>query len=161
MRYRLAGLPQNATQTRIDFGSRLQLIGYQLDQSHLRPDSDRLHPPSNWIHLTLYWQVDLVLDGDLSTVIEMTDDAGGVWGGRLTQPRSVLHFYPPSQWQPGEVIRDDYDINLNPTTPTGMYHIRIGVQGEQDGLFWPVSGAATSDGRAMLTDVQIETTERR
>ena len=50
----------------------------------------------------------------------------------------------------------DYDINLNPVTPTGMYHIRIGVTGAADGLFWPVSGAATSDERAILTGVQVE-----
>jgi hypothetical protein len=38
-----------------------------------------------------------------------------------------------------------------------MYHLRIGVQGARDGLFWPVSGTATSDSKAILTSVQIDT----
>jgi mannosyltransferase len=156
LRYRLGGTPATALPAQVQFGSRLRLIGYELDQSHLRPDSDRLHPPSNWIHLTLYWQIDQPLDGDFATMVEMTDDQGGVWGGKLEQSRNVLYYYQPSSWRPGEVVRDDYDINLNPATPTGMYHIRIGVTGAADGLFWPVSGAATSEERAILTDVQIE-----
>jgi hypothetical protein len=108
------------------------------------------------IHVTLYWQIDQPLDGSFATTVEMTDDKGGVWGGKLDQPRNVLKYYQPILWQPGQVIRDDYDINLNPITPTGVYHIRIGVKGVDDGLFWPVSGAAASEQRAILTDVRIE-----
>lgn len=153
--YRLSSLPEAVQLAQVGFGSRLHLVGYQLDQTHLRPDSTRLHPPSNWIHLTLYWQVDQPLEGELRTFVEMTDDQGGIWGGKLDQSHNVLNVYPPSLWQPGEVIRDDYDLNLNPVTPAGTYHIRVGVQGTADGLFWPVSGAAESEGRAVLTDVQI------
>lgn len=155
MRYRLPDLPERALPSRIRFGSSPTLAGYEIDQSRLRPDSDRLHPPSNWIHLTLYWRVDERLEQAFDTAVEMTDDNGGIWGGKLEQPRSTLRFYPPTQWQPGEVVRDDYDLNLNPVAPDGTYHIRVGVYGE-DGTFWSMSGAAGSDGRAVLTDVQIE-----
>ena len=160
LRYRLGDVPGRAVETHVGFGDRLRLVGYELNQSHLRPDSDRLHPPSNWIHLTLYWQVDQPLESDFDTVVEMTDDGGLVWGGKLEQPRNVLYYYPPSQWQTGEVVRDDYDVNLNPVTPTGMYHLRIGVRDRAesagDEMFWPISRAAESDGRAILTDVYIE-----
>ncbi|MBN1640642.1 MAG: glycosyltransferase family 39 protein [Anaerolineae bacterium] len=156
LRYRLDSLPAAAHAARIGYGSRLRLVGYALDQTRLRPDSHRLHPPSNWIHVTLYWQVDQPLVDAFETVVEMTDDQGGVWGGKLDQPRGTLAFYPPVQWTPGTLIRDDYDINLNPATPSGAYHIRVGVRGAADDAYWPVSGAATSDGRAILTDVQIE-----
>ncbi len=156
LRYRLGRLPDTAQPAQIAFGSSLRLAGYELDQTCLRPNSDRLHPPSNWIHLTLYWQVDWPLESDFSTTVEMTDDGGGVWGGKLDQGRNVLAYYRPSQWQPGELVRDDYDLNLNPVTPAGMYHIRVGVQGTQDGLFWPVSGAAVQGERAVITMVSIE-----
>ncbi len=160
MRYRLSGIPDRALSTRIGFGSHLTLVGYETDQSHLRPDSERLHPPSNWIHLTMYWRAGGPLEKAFDTVVEMTDDSGGVWGGKLEQPRSTLRFYAPTQWQPGEVVRDDYDLNLNPVTPDGTYHIRVGVRSD-DGTFWPVSGAADSEGRAVLTDVQIENVGHR
>ena len=57
-------------------------------------------------------------------------------------------------------IRDDHAINMNPVTPTGMYHIRIGIKNQADESYWPVNGAATSDGRAVLTDVRIENVGR-
>jgi hypothetical protein len=155
MRYRLSALPGRALPTQITFGSRLSLVGYEIDQSRLRPNSDRLHPPSNWIHLTLYWQAEATLEQAFEVVVEMTDNNGGVWGGKLEQTRSTLHFYPAAQWDAGEVIRDDYDLNLNPVTPDGTYHIRVGVRGE-DQAFWAVGGTAESEGRAVLTDVQIE-----
>ncbi|MBN1579186.1 MAG: glycosyltransferase family 39 protein [Anaerolineae bacterium] len=156
LRYRLGRVPDTAIPTSIGFGQRLRLAGYELDRSQLSPYSDRLHPPSNWIHLTLYWQVDWPLEDKLSVVVEMTDDSGGVWGGKLDQPRNVVNYYRPEQWQPGEIIRDDYDINLNPITPTGMYHIRVGVKTPEQEMFWPVSGAAQQQERAILTDVHIE-----
>ena len=159
MRYRLRHLPHRALPAGIGFGPRLTMIGYEIDQTHLRPDSERLHPPSNWIHVTLYWRADEHLQIPFDTVVEMTDEKGGVWGGKLEQPRSTLHFYPPLQWQPGEVIRDDYDLNLNPVTPDGVYHIRVGIRSDGD-TFWPVSGAASSEGRAVLTQVQIENVGR-
>jgi 4-amino-4-deoxy-L-arabinose transferase-like glycosyltransferase len=160
LHYRLPDRPDSALSTQIGFGTRLKLVGYQIDQSHLRPDSERLHPPSNWIHLTLYWQVQQPLDAAFESVVEMTDDGGGVWGGKLDHPRNTLSFYPPLQWQRGEVIRDDYDINLNPATPSGMYHIRIGVRSD-GAFFWPVTGAAVSDERAVLADVRIENEKGR
>jgi hypothetical protein len=155
MRHRLPRLPDRALPAQIQFGRRLRLVGYEIDRSHLRPDSERLHPPSNWIHLTLYWRAGGPLEQSFDTAIEMTDDSGGIWGGKLAQPRSTLYYYPPAQWQPGELVRDDYDLNLNPVTPDGTYHIRVGVR-DEDGTFWPLNGAAGSDGRAVLTDVQIE-----
>jgi hypothetical protein len=157
----LEGIPSTAQPAQISFGSRLRLVGYALDQSYLRPDSDRLHPPSNWIHLTLYWQIDQPLDDDFGTTVEMVDDNGGVWGGKLEQARNTLYYYQPLQWLPGEVIRDDYDLNLNPVTPTGTYHIRIGVRGSNSEILWPVSGAAVQDECAILTDVQIENVKRQ
>jgi hypothetical protein len=160
MRYRLRTLPERALAAHVGFGSRLTLLGYEIDQTHLRPDSERLHPPSNWIHLTLYWRIEEPLEQSFRTMVEMTDGSGGVWGGKLEQPRSVLSFYPPTQWQPGEVVRDDYDLNLNPVTPDGTYHIRVGV-GSEDETLWAVQGAAASEGRAILTDVQIENVGRR
>jgi hypothetical protein len=160
MNYRLPDLPDRAQATHVRFGSRLTLVGYEIDQSRLRPDSERLHPPSNWIHLTLYWQVDEPLEQAFDAAVEMTDGSGGVWGGKLDQVRSTPHFYPPAQWKPGEVIRDDYDLNLNPVTPDGRYYIRVGVRSDSE-TWWPINGAVESDGRAVLADVQIENVGRR
>ena len=104
---------------------------------------------------------ELHANGDQNPSLVITEKgfrcyACGIWGGKLDQPRNVVNYYRPVQWQPGEIIRDDYDINLNPVTPTGMYHIRIGVKTPEQDMFWPASGAALQQERAILTDVYIE-----
>ena len=40
-----------------------------------------------------------------------------------------MRFYPPSTWQPGETVRDDYDVNLNPGMPAGQYTLEVSLLG--------------------------------
>ncbi len=50
-----------------------------------------------------------------------------MWGDSLNRPNDALHVWPTSRWLPGEAVRVDYDINLNPVTPVGRYRIIIEV----------------------------------
>jgi hypothetical protein len=43
----------------------------------------------------------------------------------LDRPNDALHVWPTSRWLPGEVVRVDYDVNLNPVTPAGTYRLVI------------------------------------
>jgi hypothetical protein len=69
-----------------------------------------LHPPSNWLHVVLYAE-----QADWRLTIE--DQPGNVWGGQLP-PQGQ-----PVAAGPGEVVRLDYDINLNPDMPLGVYKV--------------------------------------
>jgi hypothetical protein len=57
----------------------------------------------------------------------MTDDAHQVWGGSLERATGAMRFYPSSAWEPGEIVRDDYDVNLNPMTPVGEYSLEVSL----------------------------------
>jgi hypothetical protein len=36
-----------------------------------------------------------------------------------------MRFYPSGLWEEGEIVRDDYDVNLNPRTPEGEYVLEV------------------------------------
>ncbi len=60
---------------------------------------------------------------ELCRVVRLLDERGRVWGESLERSGDALHLYPPARWQPGEVVRADFDVNLNPATPAGRYRL--------------------------------------
>ncbi len=132
IRYRLDTLPADATPVEAVFGETLRLVGYQVDVTRLRAADDTFHPPSNWLHVTLYWQPLARQEADYIPRVELSGH--GVWGGSLDRPTQVTRFYPSSQWAVGEIVRDEQDVNLNPATPPGTYRLAVRVPAP-DGAF--------------------------
>jgi hypothetical protein len=79
------------------------------------------------------------------------DAQGGVWGGELPRPPTVLHFDPPEGWGPGDFIEMHFDVNLNPATPPGVYRLIVGLERE-DGAPVPLEDGAAS---LYLRDIEI------
>jgi len=132
IRYRLDALPAGATPVEALFDARLRLVGYRLDMARLRAADDTFHPPSNWLHVTLYWQPLAPLEADYRPYLELSGN--GIWGGSLDRPMQITRFYPTSQWTSGEIVRDEQDVNLNPATPPGVYRLAVRVL-NPDGTF--------------------------
>ncbi|MBI4771614.1 MAG: hypothetical protein HY784_14685, partial [Chloroflexi bacterium] len=57
VRYRTPTLPLSAVSTSIVYPGGLQLVGYRVPQPRLPVTDYWLHPPSTWVHVTLYWRV--------------------------------------------------------------------------------------------------------
>ncbi len=125
--YRLSQVPSTASVMDALFDSRLRLVGYELDGEVFSATDDTYHPPSGWIHTTLYWQSVAPLAQDYVAAVQLVDDAHQVWGGALRRPTNAMSFYRPTAWGVGEIVRDDYDVNLNPKTPQGTYLLEVSV----------------------------------
>jgi mannosyltransferase len=123
--YRLLEAPSGAHAVDALYDGKVRLVGYELDGDVFSAADDTYHPPSGWIHVTLYWQSLVPLSGQHTATVRLIDDAHQVWGGALERPTGTMRFYPPTAWQVGEVVRDDYDINLNPVAPDGTYHLEV------------------------------------
>lgn len=136
--YRLASLPADTVPAHVTFGEQVHLAGYRIDQTNLPAQDHLYHPPSNWIHVTLYWSALQPLTEDFRVQLRMEDEWGQVWGDRLEWPGDVFHLYPPAQWQVGELVRHDIDVNLNPVTPAGQYRLVLRMVGA-DGRPLPVN----------------------
>jgi mannosyltransferase len=132
--YRMEELPSTATRVSGLYDETVRLVGYELDGGVFSATDDTYHPPSGWIHVTLYWEAVQQPAGDFAAAVRLVDDAHRVWGGSLDGPAGTMRFYPTSSWQIGEIVRDDYDVNLNPRMPDGMYSLEVSlltVSGEE------------------------------
>jgi hypothetical protein len=87
----------------------------------------------------------------LRSEARLVDALGQVWGLSLVRERDAWGLLPPAQWAPGEVVRLDQDVNLNPATPPGRYRVAVRVL---DAEGRPLSTAGETD-LAVLTDVEI------
>ena len=121
--YRLNALPAtaHALDGRPLAGGAVRLAGCRLEPGPIFATEEAMHPPSGWAHVTLFWQSLAVSAADHLARVRLLSADGQVWGESLERPDSALHFYPMTRWQPGEIVRDDYDVNLNPSAPPGAY----------------------------------------
>jgi hypothetical protein len=94
----------------VTFDNASLVAGAKIDADTLSPTDLWLHPPSNWLHVTLY-----ATPGNFQLTLE--DSSGGIWGRNLPLDERVL------QTNPDQITRIDYDINLNPDTPPGSYKV--------------------------------------
>jgi 4-amino-4-deoxy-L-arabinose transferase-like glycosyltransferase len=131
--YRLAALPLSATPTHVAYPNGLTLVGFRLPERQLPVHDTWLHPPSTWVHVTLYWSVARPLIEDNRVAVTLEDEGGNVWGGELPRSNDLRAFYPPLRWQPGEVIRQDVDVNTNPSLTPGAYKVVLRVFTVADG----------------------------
>ena len=87
-----------------------------------------MHPPSGWVHVRLWWHAQQTPDQDYVTSAQVIGPEG-IWGDRLFRDNETKGIWPTSQWAPGEYVREEIDINLNPVTPSGAYPVYIGLTG--------------------------------
>jgi hypothetical protein len=121
----LKGMPPTANKLGSSFGDSIRLLGYEIDSQKLKATDAWFHPPSNWIHVTLYWSVTGTPKEEFALQVTADDEAGKVWGGKLDRGGSLRSFYPMRSWQPNQIMREDIDLNLNPETPKGEYKIVV------------------------------------
>lgn len=101
----------------VKFENGVTLVGYRLA-------TDRLHAGES-IRLVLYWQTDAPLGFDYNVFTHLLDPAGFLRGQQDNAP--VGGTYPTSQWAPGEVIVDAYDIALPADASSGAYSLEVGL----------------------------------
>lgn len=121
-------LPDQVTPTSAVFEGGLKLAGYTVPQSQVSAADDLFHPPSGWTHVTLYWSSESHQAQDYTPFVHLIDGLGQVWGAALERANDAFDFYPPTRWEPGQLVRADFDVNLNPATPPGSYTLVVGLR---------------------------------
>jgi hypothetical protein len=135
----LEGLPQSARPLDAVFGGTLALRGVEMPVTRGSAHDTRLHPPSAWVQVILYWES---LESGIQVVarVRLTDSTGQVYGGAVQRDNDLLVRFPLSSWLPGQIVRAAYDLNLNPDMPSGIYNIEVMVLDEA-GQPLPAAGA--------------------
>lgn len=121
-------LPEGAYPTEVCFQNGLCLAGYRVDATVLPARENLSHPPSNWLHVTLYWRRTVSFDSvPFRPLVRLIDGAFQVWGGNMKRTPDLLDHYPPPDWPTDRLVEDHYDLNLNPVTPPGAYHLELSL----------------------------------
>ncbi len=103
--------------TAVNFGNEIDLIGYDIDEARARP--------GDTVDVTLYWRAREEMGQDYTVFTHLIDDGGEIWAQSDDQP--VRGDYPTSFWDPGQVVRDQYELILPSDIPPGEYQLELGL----------------------------------
>jgi hypothetical protein len=135
-----ASLPADARPLDAVFGNALALRGVLMPVTAGPATDSRLHPPSNWVHVTLYWEA-LHSGVTLMPRVRLTDPFGQVYGEAFAGNNGILARAPVEGWEPGQLWQVPYTLNVNPATPPGGYNIEVMALDPASGQPVPATGA--------------------
>jgi len=130
-----------------NLGNKIDLIGYDLG----KPEAQ----PGDVIYLTLYWQARQEMDEDYTVFTHLIGTEGRIWAQKDDQPRGGN--YPTSSWEPGQVVKDRYEMTLSSDTPAGEYQIELGLYLASTGDRLPILDDAgqVRDNRVLLGTMRV------
>ena len=125
----------------LQFGDLASLRGYNL--------TTQVAKPGEPVQFTLYWQAAHQTDEIISTFVHLVGPDGQIvvqgdrWPGGL----------PSNGWAPGQVIIDEYAIQLPDDAQPGAYQVVLGLYSPATGVRLPVlaeDGSGLSDDQFVL-----------
>lgn len=105
------------------FGQHMRLLGYGYEAQTLEP--------GEVLHFTLYWTSQAPAENYWSVFAHLI----GPHGDLVAQDDKVPYggLYPPDRWWPGQIVDDDYAIEIPSDAPPGEYALQIGMYDWQTG----------------------------
>jgi len=138
-------LPEVQHPMEANFEDKLLFLGYDLQG---RPAA-----AGQFLHLSLYWKALPLsppsfppgggdergvggmkggLGEDYGVSLRLLDGENRLWGRADRAP--LNGHYPTSQWQPGQIVKDDYELLIDAGTPPGWYSLEMVVHDASRGL---------------------------
>lgn len=111
-------LPDLAWPAALQFGTEMKLAGFEVHLDDL----------GRW-RLSLYWLANTAIDTDYTISVRPLRN-GQLLAGPHSQPliqdhQPVWNSYPTSRWSPGEIVRDDYVLDLPQSVVPDSAHILV------------------------------------
>ncbi|MDO8673274.1 MAG: glycosyltransferase family 39 protein [Dehalococcoidia bacterium] len=125
-RVRVFNAPAIAYPTATDYGGVIELLGYDV-----QPAPDRPLAAGQELSLTLHWKSLKEVKDSYKVFTQLLGDDQKIYGQRDSIPLDGLA--PTNEWAPGEIIRDNYRLPVQPGAPNGKYRLVVG-------LYEPVTG---------------------
>jgi hypothetical protein len=76
------------------------------------------------LDITLFWDVLEEATRNYAIALRLYDVAGSEWAALDTQAGGA-GLYPTGLWVPGQIVADNYHLDLPPGTPPGTYTLRV------------------------------------
>ncbi len=131
----------------IRFEGKIALVGYDMDR--------RAAAPGETLRITLYWKALAPVDKDYTVFVHLLGEGADIWGQRDSMPQEGLA--PTSAWQVGQVIRDEYEVQVKEEAPALVCALEVGLYDAATGVRLNVVDADghVRDNRALLAKVRI------
>lgn len=113
------------------FANGIALLDYKIDKRKLYPD--------DFLHLTLYWQANRAISEEFTVFTQLLTPEGVLVGQHDNPPRGGT--YPTSLWRAGEIVRDDYFLQLDSTVPANSIQVVVGMYNSATIARVPLSGS--------------------
>jgi 4-amino-4-deoxy-L-arabinose transferase-like glycosyltransferase len=123
-------------------GEDIVLDGYAL----LTPEPT----PGDAVQVTLFWRAERALAERLKVFVHLVDAHGHIVGQHDGEPAGGSQ--PTDSWAPGEMVRDNHGILVQPGTPPGPLTLRVGLYDPVTSARLPVAIGASSAGSAVPGD---------
>lgn len=122
-------LAKQAMTREVELTSDRTVVACEILSPELRSTDQRLHPPSSWVHIRIWWRPTARPRFNYETSARVIDSRG-VWGERLHHADGLSAHMPASSWEPNKIVREEVDINLNPVITPGNYTVVVGLTDE-------------------------------
>lgn len=109
-------LPGIDTTLSVNFGNQINLLGYDLPSSSVRPGET--------FELTAYWQAQQPLQTAYSSLAHLVDAEDNLYAGQDNLHPGTL---PTTQWQPWGYVRDPHPVRVPFGAPPGDYWLALGL----------------------------------
>ncbi|MFQ5811978.1 MAG: glycosyltransferase family 39 protein [Anaerolineae bacterium] len=93
------------------------LIGYGLAAQEIEAGET--------LRLTLYWQALAEMEKRYTVFVHLLDSDNRIVAQMDSEPLGGTH--PTTEWQFGEIVRDNYGLLITPDTPPGEYLLEVGM----------------------------------
>jgi hypothetical protein len=114
--------PVRQPQHRVTAAPGVQLVGYDLN-------ADGVYKPGDFVYLQLWWRVEDAITADWTTFTHILGpgkaDGSTLWAGRDAPPGNGS--LPTAAWVPGDLILDEYQLQLPSDIPPGEHLIEVGL----------------------------------
>jgi hypothetical protein len=124
----------------------VELVGYDLDRQEVHPGEP--------IHLTLVWRCLRGMDVSYTVFTHLLDEAERIRGQQDNPP--VGGSYLTTLWVPGEIVVDEYTIDVQDDASPGTHTFEVGMYNPVDLTRLSVIEPTGSGGdRVLLGNVQV------
>jgi hypothetical protein len=125
----------------------IELVGF---------DTPERIEPGDTLRVTLYWHALQSISTNYKIFVHLQTSNGQL----LAQDDSLpVHWsYPTEHWQPGEYVRDEHLLSIDPATPRGEYVLSVGLYDAATGerpVVRDASGNKVPDRRLVLREIQV------
>jgi hypothetical protein len=132
------------------FGQFSHLLGYTVENQSLMP--------GEILHFTLFWKAQGPAENYWSVFTHLI----GPDGALVAQDDQIPYegVYPPDRWWPGQIIDDDFAIQIPESAPAGDYYLQVGMYDFQTGerlpLFSPMGEPIPDNLIRLQTPIRIQ-----